>query len=158
MSIEKLPQWKCHKVVRAAKILGVAEDSDPPRLQLDTVPISDAPIPRGGLSPNGLLPANFIGGYYVVYEDGYTSYSPAEAFEAGYTRLPDGLDGLQPHQQRVVIEAVELADRLEKLTRFLASDFCRTLDGEECDALASQLTAMTEYADCLNLRIARFKA
>lgn len=27
------------------------------------------------------------GGYYVVYADGYISYSPAKAFEEGYTRL-----------------------------------------------------------------------
>jgi hypothetical protein len=27
------------------------------------------------------------GGYYVQYKDGYTSFSPAEAFEEGYTRL-----------------------------------------------------------------------
>jgi hypothetical protein len=27
------------------------------------------------------------GGYYVVYEDGYKSWSPAEAFESGYTKL-----------------------------------------------------------------------
>lgn len=27
------------------------------------------------------------GGYFVVYEDGYESYSPAEAFEAGYTKI-----------------------------------------------------------------------
>jgi hypothetical protein len=27
------------------------------------------------------------GGYYVVYEDGYRSYSPAAAFEAGYTLI-----------------------------------------------------------------------
>ncbi len=26
-----------------------------------------------------------VGGYYVVYEDGYKSFSPAEAFESGYT-------------------------------------------------------------------------
>lgn len=28
-----------------------------------------------------------VGGYYVVYEDGYKSFSPASAFESGYTRL-----------------------------------------------------------------------
>ena len=27
------------------------------------------------------------GGYYVVYADGYESYSPAKAFEEGYTPL-----------------------------------------------------------------------
>lgn len=28
-----------------------------------------------------------VGGYYVVYKDGYRSYSPAEAFEDGYTAV-----------------------------------------------------------------------
>jgi hypothetical protein len=28
-----------------------------------------------------------VGGYYVVYDDGYKSWSPAQAFEEGYTRL-----------------------------------------------------------------------
>lgn len=28
-----------------------------------------------------------VGGYYVVYKDGYKSWSPAEAFEEGYTRV-----------------------------------------------------------------------
>lgn len=28
-----------------------------------------------------------VGGYYVKYEDGYTSYSPAAAFESGYTEI-----------------------------------------------------------------------
>lgn len=25
-----------------------------------------------------------IGGYYIIYEDGYESFSPTEAFEEGY--------------------------------------------------------------------------
>ena len=28
-----------------------------------------------------------VGGYYVVYKDGYKSWSPAEVFEKGYTKL-----------------------------------------------------------------------
>jgi len=28
-----------------------------------------------------------VGGYYVVYADGYKSFSPAQAFEEGYTRV-----------------------------------------------------------------------
>lgn len=27
-------------------------------------------------------------GYYVVYTDGYVSWSPAKAFEEGYTKVP----------------------------------------------------------------------
>lgn len=32
------------------------------------------------------------GGYYVVYEDGYKSFSPAEAFESGYTRVGEKVE------------------------------------------------------------------
>lgn len=28
-----------------------------------------------------------VGGYYVVYDDGYKSFSPAKAFEEGYTLI-----------------------------------------------------------------------
>lgn len=28
-----------------------------------------------------------VGGYFVQYEDGYKSFSPAEPFESGYTRI-----------------------------------------------------------------------
>jgi len=28
-----------------------------------------------------------VGGYYVVYQDGYKSFSPALAFEGGYTKI-----------------------------------------------------------------------
>ena len=30
-----------------------------------------------------------VGGYYVRYADGYESWSPAEAFVAGYTKIED---------------------------------------------------------------------
>jgi hypothetical protein len=43
-----------------------------------------------GKAPAG-LPSHLVGGYYVVYEDGYDSFSPAAAFEAGYAAL-DGTD------------------------------------------------------------------
>lgn len=42
------------------------------------------------------------GGYYITYEDGYESYSPAAAFEEGYTRIggsPHGEVGLCPDRQ-----------------------------------------------------------
>jgi hypothetical protein len=42
-----------------------------------------------------------LGGYYVVYEDGYKSFSPAEAFEQGYTAL-DGPRVIDPaHRYRI---------------------------------------------------------
>ncbi len=80
MSAANLPQWKCHKVVRAAKILELEEFGM--RLILD----SGAKVQR----PKGAaFNAELVGGYYVDYEDGYTSWSPAAAFEAGYALLPN---------------------------------------------------------------------
>jgi hypothetical protein len=77
---QDLPQYRCHKVVRAAKI--TAPDMQYNRLFLE------------GDRVVGELPGNFFekhhpqaGGYLVVYADGYMSYSPAEAFEDGYTAM-----------------------------------------------------------------------
>jgi len=88
-----LPRYQCHKIVRAAKITRIAEEQVMPSwlLFFDDLP---------PLSPGAILQANVslawfqkhepkVGGYYVLYDDGYESFSPAEAFEAGYSRLPD---------------------------------------------------------------------
>lgn len=79
----ELPQYKCHKVVRAAKITDLrGNGTEAPDLVLGEI---------GGIV--ALLPDWYekhkphVGGYYVLYEDGYKSFSPAEAFEGGYTRL-----------------------------------------------------------------------
>lgn len=159
MTAANLPQWKCHKVVRAAKIIDWHRLPNRPGEEFHL-------FLEGGHKktlPSSRIPADgpIVGGYYVVYEDGYTSFSPAEAFEAGYTRLPDGLDGLQPHQQRVVIEASELRDRLEKLTTFIADGagpIFANLSLEERQDMQIQRISMKDCLMALDSRIARFKA
>ena len=83
--MEQLPQYKCHKVVRAAKITGVMDHVEPPRLLLEvdgrTIqhPVPDAFLDRH--KPQA-------GSYLVQYEpDGYASVSPGPQFEEGYTRV-----------------------------------------------------------------------
>ncbi len=79
----ELPQYKCHKVVRAAKITELrANGTDGPDLVLGEIGgvVSMLPDWHEKHKPH-------VGGYYVLYEDGYKSFSPAEAFEGGYTRL-----------------------------------------------------------------------
>lgn len=82
MKIEDMPRWKCHKVVRALKISGV--DRSLLRLYLDS-----------GRQTIGVTQTWWekhdpkVGGYYVVYDDAYASFSPALAFEGGYTLLAD---------------------------------------------------------------------
>lgn len=80
----ELPKYKCHKIVRAAKITGFRQNGDPcaPDILLGEICgiVSLLPDWHEKHRPH-------IGGYYVVYEDGYKSFSPADAFEDGYTKL-----------------------------------------------------------------------
>lgn len=77
-----LPRWQSHKIVHAAKIKSIDK--------LETLELEGA----NGASvfvkaaPNMFARYTPIGGdYYVVYEDGYASISPHQAFEQGYHRL-----------------------------------------------------------------------
>lgn len=90
-----LPRWKCHKEVNAAKIIDIRYDSDEAVIQNRSTDGSallvleaDAGTAFAHVSREFMdkhVPC--IGGYLVVYEDGYRSFSPAAAFEGGYTRI-----------------------------------------------------------------------
>ena len=82
----EMPKYCCHKEVHALKI--------------KTITLLDSG--RGDIQPEDtrygriLVSAEYmtkhkpqIGGYYVVYADGYKSWSPAEVFEAGYSLIGD---------------------------------------------------------------------
>lgn len=87
----ELPQYKCHKVVRAAKITQITHNED-----------GSAWLVFGDLAKEGefvgeLVPdwwmqkrSPHVGGYFVQYDDKYTSCSPGDAFEEGYTLLAKG--------------------------------------------------------------------
>lgn len=85
-----MPRYKCHKKVWAMKIADVIDptvdgnESDGTRI-LTIADAGYAPIrvPRDFVRKHNPQP----GGYYVVYEDGYASFSPAGAFESGYARI-----------------------------------------------------------------------
>lgn len=83
----ELPRWKCHKEVWALKISRVKNEE--PEIDGSKILIFDelpfAPIKVGPEYCNKHQPK--AGGYYVVYADGYQSFSPAQAFEEGYTRI-----------------------------------------------------------------------
>lgn len=85
MTSRELPRYQSHKQVWALKISGVLADSETPGATL--VPVEDGYAPfhvtAEYMSKHNPQP----GGYYVVYEDGYCSFSPATAFENGYTKI-----------------------------------------------------------------------
>lgn len=86
----KLPVWRSHKLVRASKILAIrnlnihAEAAFQGHVQDwdvasgHTLHIDQSVIRRN--EPE-------VGDYFVLYEDGYRSWSPAAAFEGGYTQV-----------------------------------------------------------------------
>lgn len=85
-----MKKYQSHKVVEAAKILEATlpPDSDMWGLRLDGV--EDPVFVDEDWFQNRAKGAP-VGGYFVRYldGDGYESWSPAEAFEAGYTEVTD---------------------------------------------------------------------
>jgi hypothetical protein len=85
----EMPRYQCHKKVWALKIADI-------KLNVPEKPSTGAMITPSekGYAPFSVDAAYMdkhkpqIGGYYVVYDDGYKSFSPAKAFEEGYTRVP----------------------------------------------------------------------
>jgi hypothetical protein len=82
--MKELPQYQCHKVVRAIKIGKIEINFDKTATLFPE---------EKGWEPF-IVSADYVararpesGGYFVVYEDGYESYSPCKAFEDGYSRI-----------------------------------------------------------------------
>lgn len=115
-NISELPKYRCHKEVWALKIKEIQVPSLPvfvrptcrgcyvlgtacgtcercawersgSRLLTLLIPFSAAygaiPVTAEYIAKHKPVP----GGYYVVYKDGYQSFSPAEAFEDGYSAV-----------------------------------------------------------------------
>lgn len=99
-----MPQYQCHKKVWALKIKAIerltptiedlekilnAPEGEPPVEHILAIITPEDP----GFAPFGVT-SDYVhkhdpqpGGYFVVYEDGYKSFSPGKAFEGGYTRI-----------------------------------------------------------------------
>ena len=94
-AMRELPKYSCHKIVWALQIKEIIDQT------------SEALTDGKGPKPDGAMITPFendyapfrvsqeyldkfkpeIGGYYVQYQDGYKSFSPAKAFEDGYTLI-----------------------------------------------------------------------
>lgn len=85
-AMAEMPKYKSHKTIWALKIAAIEFDRD------GSAKI--APSDKGYATVNTKpdFRSRFKGsdtdlGYYVVYSDGYQSWSPTKAFEEGYTRI-----------------------------------------------------------------------
>lgn len=85
--ITTLPAYRSHKVVRAAKIKSI-QDNGPGRIFGLDIPLDIEPTAfHCQISSLVNKPVPEVGWYLVVYEDGYFSFSPAQVFEEGYSKV-----------------------------------------------------------------------
>ena len=79
-----LTRYRSHKEVEAGRIVGITPASDE---SPDSFPGSLTVEGEGRIDVTRAYLEKHnphLGGYFVRYADGYESFSPAEAFEAGY--------------------------------------------------------------------------
>ena len=89
---QEMPKYKCHKEVHALKIAGIEPHNE--HLKNGETELFGVITPaEDGFKGFRVGPDYMnkhkpeVGGYYVVYADGYASFSPAKAFEDGYTLI-----------------------------------------------------------------------
>jgi hypothetical protein len=90
MSVDvQMPKYRCHKDVWALKIKTVGPMTMFPdgesgcMIEPEDKGYGPFRVSKWYTGKHDPKP----GGYFVQYEDGYQSYSPAKAFEEGYTRI-----------------------------------------------------------------------
>lgn len=88
-----LPSYKSHKIVRAAKITSVGPLKDGMAYLVLCIPKSTGTHFQDVSDEYMNRHQPTVGGYFVVYADGYESWSPGNAFEEGYTLVESTPDG-----------------------------------------------------------------
>ena len=85
----ELASWRSHKVVKAGRLMRQQPESDPGELDVILIveDVNGAPCKIGVPRDFFARKVPFPGDYIVIYDDGYKSWSPAKAFEEGYTRV-----------------------------------------------------------------------
>jgi hypothetical protein len=76
------PKYESHKIVQAAPIIGILEGNGDILVQ-----VGDHGVESFQPTEPAMAKRAEIGGYAVIYEDGYKSVSPKRAFEEGYKAL-----------------------------------------------------------------------
>lgn len=79
----QMPRYQSHKKVWALKIKETHQLENEYALHFEHQSYAPRIVERAWFSRHEPK----AGGYFVVYDDGYESYSPAEAFEGGYTLI-----------------------------------------------------------------------
>lgn len=76
----KLPEYQCTKKVYALKIKEMTNENDQDYIVAEDPKFAPIPVDKEYMKKHEPQ----AGGYYVIYKDGYKSWSPAKTFEEGY--------------------------------------------------------------------------
>jgi hypothetical protein len=83
--LSQLPEYQSHKVVKGGVVTAIHSDTNPLKVNLSVRPgsgINLITIQTDKTLIDKHKPE--IGWYYVLYQDGYQSFSPPDAFVGGY--------------------------------------------------------------------------
>lgn len=80
------PHYESHKIVQAAKIVSIVDNADGRRTIMVRPENSYEAEPFEPTVPEMGVKAE-LGGWGVLYPDGFKSISPEKAFESGYTKV-----------------------------------------------------------------------
>ena len=152
MTTKEMPKYKRHKEVWALKIKSIAKELAEYREIDGSATITPEeegyePFKVSSEYMNKHQPE--VGGYYVVYEDGYKSFSPADAFEKGNTLIKE-----TTFLDRLIIEEKELGEKIIGLNAGLNQPgFSEKVGDYQFELLALQHSTMIAYRRVLNMRI-----
>lgn len=99
MTFEHLPKYKCHKVVRAFKITQIDFNLSGDAVifgEHDGVEFLEVPKYEEKYKGSKSNLDQSDKGYFVLYEDGYISWSPTKAFEDGYSKIEECNEDIKP--------------------------------------------------------------
>ena len=157
----EMPKYRCHKVVYALRIMSIKTYSEP-ETYTELVFADGRFAPLRVTEEWGMKHDPHAGGYYVVYEDGYTSFSPAKAFEEGYTLIEGPADDpIQREDDNAFLGAVRreaVKARAKSPSSTLSMTALMEEVGELANALltkpAREVRAEAVQVACMAMRIA----
>jgi hypothetical protein len=137
-SIE-MPKYKSHKEVWALKIKSIVRDGEGENRESDgsaiITPEEDGYAPFRVESDYLHKHNPQVGGYYVVYQDGYKSFSPAQPFEEGNKLITNQVNfGVAIEAAKQVIESLQQSEWVSVEDRLpeTGENVFAVLDGEVC--------------------------
>ncbi len=147
----ELPRYKCHKVVQAFKIGGV-------EVQKDGIGVV-APDERHASVGLHYVDADWLSrfkrddkdlGWYVLYADGYKSWSPSAQFEGGYQLLAE-VEAARAEEMEELRELQIPIDEPKLGIAQLVLDVCETFDDKARAAADYELPPIPEFRRAIKI-------